>query len=57
MEFDYSLGKKDTAFTVSPSQTDKVHKYITNQIEHHRQRTFEDEYQELLRLSGVNFML
>ena len=45
------------AFTVSPSRTDKVHKYITNQIEHHRQRTFEDEYQELLRLSGVNFML
>ena len=45
------------AFTVSPSQTDKVRKYITNQNEHHRRRTFEDEYRELLQLSGLNFML
>ena len=41
------------AFTVSPSQLDKVKRYIANQMEHHRKKTFEEEYVELLRLSGV----
>ena len=43
------------AFTVSSSQLDKVEKYIVNQVEHHRKKTFEEEYVELLRLSGVEF--
>ena len=43
------------AFTVSPSQLSKVQRYIANQIEHHRKRTFEEEYIDLLRLSGVEF--
>ena len=43
------------AFTVSPSQLNKVQHYITNQIAHHRKRTFEEEYLDLLRLSGVEF--
>jgi putative transposase len=43
------------AFTVSPSQLAKVEQYITNQVEHHRTKTFEEEYVELLRLSGVEF--
>jgi REP element-mobilizing transposase RayT len=43
------------AFTVSPSQLSKVHRYITNQVDHHRDKTFEEEYVELLRLSGVDF--
>ena len=43
------------AFTVSPSQLSKVQRYIANQIEHHRKKTFEEEYVELLRLSGVEF--
>ena len=33
----------------------KVHRYITNQVDHHRDKTFEEEYVELLRLSGVDF--
>ena len=41
------------AFTVSPSQVDPVRRYIANQEEHHRKKTFEEEYLELLRLSGV----
>ena len=45
------------AFTVSPSQTGRVSLYIANQIEHHRARSFEEEYKALLHLSGVNFML
>ena len=43
------------ALTVSPSQLVKVKQYITNQVEHHRNRTFEEEYVWLLRLSGVEF--
>jgi putative transposase len=43
------------AFTVSPSQLTKVQRYIANQIEHHGTKTFEEEYVELLRLSGVEF--
>jgi REP-associated tyrosine transposase len=39
------------ALTVSPSQFVRVTKYIANQIEHHRRRTFEEE------LSQLNFVL
>ena len=31
------------------------HRYIANQVDHHRDKTFEEEYLELLRLSGVDF--
>ena len=43
------------AFTVSPSQVGRVKEYIANQIEHHRRKTFEEEYVELLMLSGTKF--
>jgi REP element-mobilizing transposase RayT len=43
------------AFTVSPSQLNKVERYIANQVDHHRKQTFEEEYLDLLRLSGVEF--
>jgi REP element-mobilizing transposase RayT len=43
------------AFTVSPSHREKVRTYIANQAEHHRKRTFRDEYITLLRKSGVEF--
>jgi hypothetical protein len=43
------------AFTVSPSRRDLVHRYIEQQAEHHRTRTFREEYLELLRRSGVEF--
>jgi REP element-mobilizing transposase RayT len=43
------------AFTVSPSHVEVVKRYIANQQEHHRKRTFEEEYVKLLRLSGVEF--
>jgi putative transposase len=37
------------AFTVSPSQCAAVRRYIERQEEHHRTRTFLEEYLELLR--------
>lgn len=36
------------AFSVSESNQDAVVRYIENQIEHHRQRTFQEEFLELL---------
>ena len=36
------------AFSVSPSQLDAVLQYLETQQEHHRTRTFQEEYRELL---------
>jgi putative transposase len=41
------------AISVSPSQVAAVKKYIANQHEHHRVRTFDDEYLALLERSGA----
>jgi len=43
------------AFTVSVSQIQKVKEYILNQEEHHRKKNFEEEYVELLKLSGIDY--
>lgn len=43
------------AFTVSASQRDTVREYIARQEEHHRMRTFQEEYVELLKRSGVEY--
>jgi REP element-mobilizing transposase RayT len=43
------------AFTVSASQLPVVRRYIERQEEHHRTRTFREEYVELLRKSGVEY--
>lgn len=43
------------AFTVSSSQLETVRAYIQQQEEHHRTRTFREEYLALLQRSGVEF--
>ena len=43
------------AFSVSPSQLEAVLEYVGTQQEHHRTRTFQEEYRELLRRHGVDF--
>ena len=43
------------AFSVSPSQLDAVLHYVETQQEHHRARTFQEEYRELLRQHGIDF--
>ena len=43
------------AFTVSPSNRETVRGYIVRQEEHHRKRTFQEEYLELLQRCGVVF--
>jgi putative transposase len=42
-------------FSVSPSQLDAVLQYVNSQREHHRTRTFQEEYRELLRNHRVDF--
>ncbi len=43
------------AFSVSESQRAAVARYIANQAEHHRKWSFEEEYLELLKRSGVEY--
>src|SRR5207249_3404171 len=43
------------AFTVSASQLENVRRYIQQQEEHHRTRTFREEYLALLQRSGAEF--
>lgn len=43
------------AFTVSASQCEAVRRYIAMQEEHHRVRTFREEYLDFLLRSGVEF--
>ncbi len=44
-----------SAISVSPSQIEAVKTYIANQPEHHRKRTFDDEYLALLDKAGVKY--
>ncbi len=42
-------------FSVSSSQVEAVLHYVKTQEEHHRHRTFQEEYREFLRRHGVAF--
>ena len=44
-----------SAFSVSSSHLDAVLQYVEEQPGHHRVRTFQEEYSELLRKHGVEF--
>lgn len=43
------------AFSVNPSQVDTVINYITNQKEHHRRKTFQDEFRGFLKKYKVEY--
>ena len=45
------------AFTVSYSHRDVVRTYIQNQEEHHRTKSFQEEYIELLKRHNIDFKL
>ena len=53
MQFEWQKGYG--AFSVSPSLLKTVQAYIRNQAEHHRRRSFEDEFRALLEKSGVDY--
>jgi putative transposase len=43
------------AISVSPSQIERVKRYIANQVEHHRTKSFEEEYVQFLKAAGVEY--
>lgn len=43
------------AFSVSKSQVTRVINYINNQQEHHKKKTFLEEYKEFLKLYEIEF--
>ena len=43
------------AFTVSKSNISEVISYIQNQREHHRKKTFQEEYLDFLRKNGIEY--
>jgi REP element-mobilizing transposase RayT len=48
----FSWGKGYGAFSVSPSQLEKVTVYIKNQEEHHRGKSFTEEYELFMKMYG-----
>jgi REP element-mobilizing transposase RayT len=42
-------------FSVNPSETDIVIQYIENQHEHHKKKTFQDEYRTFLKKYNVEY--
>ena len=51
IEFEWQKGYG--AFSVSSSQLTIVQTYIRNQLQHHAKRNFDEEFQALLRKSGI----
>ncbi len=43
------------AFSVSPSLIEKTTNYIRNQAEHHKKRTFREEYKLFLEAYGIQY--
>jgi putative transposase len=41
--------------TVSPSELERVKRYILDQEQHHKGQSFQEEYIEFLRLSGIEY--
>ena len=42
-------------FSVNPSETDIVIQYIENQHEHHKKKTFQEEYRAFLKKYNVEY--
>jgi REP element-mobilizing transposase RayT len=51
----FSWQKGFGAFSYSKSQVDRVVKYILNQEEHHRKKSFKKEYIELLKKYEIDY--
>jgi putative transposase len=54
-KFKFEWQKGYGAFTHSHSQIDPVAKYILSQEEHHKNRSFKEEYFEILKKNDVEF--
>ena len=54
-KFQFAWQKGYGAFTHSRSQLDTVVKYVLNQEQHHQNKTFKEEYLEMLRNNGIDY--
>jgi len=54
IDFKFNWATGYAAFSVSESRLDKVIKYIINQEEHHRNKSFNEEYNEFLTAYKLN---
>ena len=52
---DFSWQEGYGAFSVSSSNRDAVRDYIEHQPEHHKKRSYEAEFEAMLRKSGMGF--
>ncbi len=43
------------AFSVKPDEKDKIITYIANQIEHHKTKSFQDEYRAILKKYHIEY--
>jgi len=51
----FAWGRGYGAFSVSQSDAERVAKYIAGQEEHHRQKTFADEYERFVQRYGLEW--
>ncbi len=54
-KFNFNWQSGFGAFSVSHSQIDKVVKYIINQKEHHKKKSFKEEYLDFLKKYNVEY--
>ncbi len=55
--FPYFNGWQDGygAFTYSIDAKERLIEYVNNQVEHHKKKTFREEYKELLKEHGIEY--
>ena len=53
VNYKFNWSKGYAAFSVSESNIDKVIKYIVNQEEHHRKKSFTEEYEGFLKKHSI----
>jgi putative transposase len=52
---DFSWQRGYGAFTVSQSNVDEVRRYIAHQKEHHKKTSFRDEFNQFLKVNGIQY--
>jgi len=52
---DFNWQRGYAMFSVGPAQRDETERYVRNQAEHHRTRTFQQEFRALLERYGMSY--
>ena len=51
----FAVKNRDGGFTYSRSQINDIYQYIENQENHHKKKTFRDEYSDILIKNQIEF--